>query len=326
MSTFCWPICFIAWLSWNSITFGLQQNFCWFAIWIFFKNMKPNRRCMALVKSFPLPTYAFFFPNIINIVVIMAVLDQILLIEYLVPESCQQNIPLKSIKIEQEWTDIFFCNTLPVFCNLALDECVSQMCCVYINKLQCIFLPLICWKTPWNHVNFYQLQHHEISQLNHSLWRNIFLFLTWHLLNFIFTVYKNWEVDSKKIFLYLLFPLVILELAITLCATSDQPVISTFLVVILTDWLILILMEWILCNRYVPFCCFWSFLNATKAFLSLEIRSCIQHAKCMDLHSGSMICTLSACDFLFVLVLSTELIFLRDTYYNFKILFFGGNL
>lgn len=63
--------------------------------------MKPNRRCMALVKSFPLPTYAFFFPNIIK-VVIMAVLDQILLIEYLVLESCQQNVPLKSIKIEQE--------------------------------------------------------------------------------------------------------------------------------------------------------------------------------------------------------------------------------
>lgn len=112
------------------------------------------------------------------------------------------------------------------------------MCCVYINQLQCIFLPLICWKSPWNHGNFYQSQHPEISQLNHSLWRNVFLFLTWHLLNFIFTVYKNWEVDSKKIFLYLLSPLVILELTITLPATSDRPVISTFLEVTLTDRLI----------------------------------------------------------------------------------------
>lgn len=65
-----------------------------------------------------------------------------------------------------------------------------------------------------------------------------------HLLNFIFTVYENWKVESKN-FSYLL-PL-ILETTVISHFTGDYPsVIPIFYS--FTDWLTLILKEWFQCN------------------------------------------------------------------------------
>lgn len=139
----------------------------------------------------------------------------------------------------------------------------------------------------------------------------------------MFTIYKSWEADSRKKLSLLI--LVILEISIILPATSIHPAVrSIFWEVTLTHWF-LILMKWIWSKFSVPFCCFWSFSNATETLLRWESRSCIQHAKCMDLHGDGMTSIHSKRDFLLGLVVGTELIFLRDINYNLEILVSSGH-